>query len=46
VIVNPEGYDALVNAAEEASDRSELEAARRENDYVPWEDVKADLGLR
>lgn len=46
VIVDADVYDALVHAAEEASDRSELEAARHENDYVPWEDVKADLGLR
>ena len=26
--------------------RAELAAARSEDDYVPWEEVKADLGLR
>jgi prevent-host-death family protein len=46
VIVDAEAYDALVDAAEEALDRAELRAAREEDDYVPWEEVKADLGLR
>ena len=27
-------------------DRVELEAARAEDDYVPWDEVKAELGLR
>ncbi len=45
VIVDADAYDALVEAAEEALDRSELEAARAEDDFVPWEEVKADLGL-
>ena len=31
--------------AEEALDRVELELARQENDYVPWSEVKAELGL-
>jgi len=26
-------------------DRAELQAARSEDDFVPWEEVKADLGL-
>jgi prevent-host-death family protein len=46
VIVDAEAYDALVEAGEDAVDRSELEAARVEDDFVPWEEVKADLGLR
>jgi prevent-host-death family protein len=45
VIVDADAYDALVDAAEDAADRAELKAARAEDDYIPWEDVKADLGL-
>jgi prevent-host-death family protein len=46
VLVDAASYDALVEAAEDAFDRAELVAARVEDDYVPWEEVKADLGLR
>jgi len=46
VLVDAASYDALVEAAEDAIDRTELEAARLEDDYVPWDEVKADLGLR
>lgn len=45
VIVDAEAFDQLVEAAEDARDRVELEAARRDDDYVPWDEVKADLGL-
>jgi hypothetical protein len=31
--------------AEGALDRAELPIARDEGDYVPWEQVKADLGM-
>jgi len=30
---------------EDAEDRRELAAVLAEDDFVPWEDVKADLGL-
>ena len=30
---------------DEADDRRELEAARTENDYLLWDDVKTALGL-
>ena len=46
VLVDAASYDALVEAAEDALDRAELAAARVADDYVPWEEVKADLGLR
>jgi prevent-host-death family protein len=46
VLVDAAAYDALVDAAEDALDRAELATARAEDDYVPWEEVKADLGLR
>jgi prevent-host-death family protein len=45
VIVDAAAYEALVEAAEDAVDRSELRAAREASDYVPWDEVKADLGL-
>jgi hypothetical protein len=46
VLVDAASYDALVEAAEDALDRAELAAVRLDDDYVPWEEVKADLGLR
>jgi prevent-host-death family protein len=46
VIVDATAYDELIEAAEERLDRAELAAARAADDYVPWEEVKADLGLR
>lgn len=45
VIVDADAYDRMAAAAEDAVDRRELEAARLENDSVPWDAVKADLGL-
>lgn len=45
VLVDAAAYDALVESAEDLLDRAELAAARAEDDYVPWEEVKADLGL-
>jgi len=45
VIVDAEAYDSLVDAAEDALDKAELAAARSEDDFVPWEQAKADLGL-
>ena len=35
----------LVESADEAVDRRELVAARGDDDYVPWDEVKAALGL-
>jgi hypothetical protein len=35
----------MSDLAEDALDRAELDGARAEDDYVPWEQVKADLGL-
>lgn len=45
VILDPETYDKLFDEAEDAVDRAELHAAREENDYIPWDEVKAELGL-
>ena len=45
VIVDVDAYDRVVEAAEDADDRRELAAARADDDYVPWNEVKADLGL-
>ncbi len=36
---------AALQDAEDALDRAELTIAREEDDYVPWEQVKAELGL-
>jgi len=45
VIVDAEDYDALVERAEGIVDRAELQVAREEDDFIPWEQVKAELGL-
>ena len=39
------GLDRLGESADEAADRRELAAARADDDYVPWDEVKAALGL-
>ena len=45
VILCPEAFDRLVDSADDAADRRELDAARAEDDYVPWDEVKSALGL-
>ncbi|HVV77378.1 MAG TPA: type II toxin-antitoxin system Phd/YefM family antitoxin [Mycobacteriales bacterium] len=45
VIMDAEAYERMAEAAEDALDRRELQAAREEDDYIPWDEVKADLGL-
>lgn len=45
VLVDADDYARLSELAEDALDRQALEAARKDDDYVPWEQVKADLGL-
>ncbi len=45
VIIGAEDYDDLVERAEDIADRTELQAAREEDDFIPWEQVKAELGL-
>lgn len=45
VVIDPEVFERLLDDAEDAIDRAELALAREENDFVPWEQVKADLGL-
>lgn len=46
VLVDAASYDALIELAEDAVDHAELETARLEDDHVPLEEIKADLGLR
>lgn len=45
VLVDADDYARMSELADDALDRAELEAARADDDYVPWEQVKADLGL-
>ena len=46
VILSVEAFDRLVDVADDTDDRRELEAAREEDDYVPWDEVKAELGMQ
>ncbi len=45
VLLDPKAFERLLDAADEATDRAELELAREDDDFVPWEQAKADLGL-
>jgi len=45
VILNSDAFDRLVDIADDIEDHRELEASRAENDYVPWDEVKAALEL-
>jgi prevent-host-death family protein len=45
VIIDSDAFDRLVETADDIDDRRELDAARADDDYVPWDDVKAMLGL-
>lgn len=45
MIVAAEAYERIIDAAEDATDRAELEVTRAEDDCVPWDEVKAGLGL-
>lgn len=37
--------DWIWRLLDDATDRRELEAARAEDDYLPWDEAKAALGL-
>ena len=45
VILDSERYEHLMEELEDALDRTALRAAREDDDYVPWDEVKAELGL-
>ncbi len=45
VILDSDAFDRLVDIADDIEDRRELAAARADDDYVPWDEVKAALGL-
>jgi hypothetical protein len=44
VILDPD-YEQLLGDADAAVDCASVNAAREDDDYVPWDEVKADLGL-
>ncbi len=46
VLVSPERYEELIEALEDAEDVAAFDAAMaEEGPNIPWEQVKADLGL-
>ena len=45
VIVDPEEYERLTSRLEDELDRAMLELVRDADDFIPWEEVKAELGL-
>ena len=45
VILDSDVFDRLIDAADDADDRRELEAARAEHDYIPWDEAREMLGL-
>ena len=44
VILDSDVFDRLVDLAEDAMDRRELDAVRADGDYLPWDEVKVALG--
>lgn len=44
MIAGADDFDRLVDSADDIEDRLELAAARADDDYVPWDEVKAALG--
>lgn len=47
VMVSPERYEQLIEALEEFEDIAAFDAAMaEEDDNIPWEQVRADLGWR
>ena len=45
VVLDHALFERLVAAVDDTSDRQALALARADDDTVPWEQVKADLGL-
>ena len=45
VVLDHRAFEHLLEAAADALDRAALTQAREDDDIVPWEQVKADLGL-
>lgn len=45
MILDSDAFDRLVDIAEDVEDRRELATALADDDYVPWEEVKAALGF-
>jgi hypothetical protein len=45
VILDTGVYQRVLDEAEAATDRADLRAAREDDEYVPWAEVKTDLGL-
>jgi len=45
VLVDPDEYERLTSSLEDELDRALLKIAREEDDFVPWEEAKRDLGL-
>ncbi len=45
VILDPDVFDRLVDLAEDAMDRRALDEVRTDGDYLPWDKVKAGLGI-
>ena len=45
VVLDHQTFEHLMEASEDALDRAALAQARDDDDVVPWEQVKTDLGL-
>ena len=45
ILVAPDVFENLTREAEEAVDRAALDIDREDRDYIPWEQVKTELGL-
>lgn len=45
VMIDADEYERLIDAIEDAEDRAAVDLADKDGEWIPWEQVKADLGL-
>ena len=45
VLVAPDVFEALSRNAEDAFDRAVVTLSSEDDDFIPWEEVKGELGL-
>ena len=44
-LIDADVLERIIERVEDTLDRDALNAAREDGDYIPWDEVKAELGL-
>lgn len=45
VLIDPDSFEKLSREAEDAFDRAALALSEDDDDFIPWDEVKNELGL-